>query len=229
MKLTDMCMLPVRPAAVWAALNDPRVLEAVLPGCESLHMVDERHFEAKVQARVGPVSATFHGAVELTDLEPPHAYTIIGHGNAGAAGFAKVNARVRLEAQGDATLLIYDADVEVGGKLMSVGARLIQSAAARQLEAFFDAFRAHIEQGAVGDSSVPYPALDGMAALPAASHDAAAVEQPRTTTTACADSRSGVGSSTTSTRRSAWTTYVATGVAAGVAGLVIGFVLGHGF
>lgn len=224
MKLTDMCMLPVRPDLVWAALNDPRVLKAVLPGCESLHMVDERHFEAKVQARVGPVSATFRGAVELTDLEPPHAYTIIGHGNAGAAGFAKVNARVRLEAQGDATLLIYDADVEVGGKLMSVGARLIQSAAARQLESFFDAFRAHIEQGAV-----PFPVLDGMAALPAASHDAAAIEQPRTTTTACVDSRSGVGSSITSTRRTAWATYVATGVAAGVAGLVIGFVLGHGF
>jgi len=112
---------------------------------------------------------------------------------------------------------------------MSVGARLIQSAAARQLEAFVDAFRAHIEQGAVGDSSVPCQALDGMAALPAASHDAAAVEQARTTTTACADSRSGAGSSTTSTSRTAWTTYVATGVAAGVAGLVIGFVLGHGF
>ncbi|WP_321909953.1 carbon monoxide dehydrogenase subunit G [Paraburkholderia sp. J11-2] len=229
MKLTDMCMLPARPDVVWAALNDPRILEAVLPGCESLHMVDERHFEAKVQARVGPVSATFRGAVELTDLEPPHAYTIIGRGNAGAAGFAKVDARVRLEAQGDATLLIYEADVEVGGKLMSVGARLIQSAAARQLESFFDAFRFHIEQGALRDSSVACAALDGAVAFRVASDVAAAVEQPRADTTAHPDSRIGVGSRTTGTRRTAWATYVATGVAAGVAGLVIGFVIGHGF
>ena len=148
MKLTDQCILPAPPEAVWRALNDPAVLQACLPGCKSLEKVDERHFESTVQIRVGPVAATFKGNVELSDLDPPRAYTIVGSGNAGAVGFAKVTARVRLEAQGEATALVYDADVEIGGKLMSVGSRLIQSAAGKNLDAFFGALKAYIEQNA---------------------------------------------------------------------------------
>jgi carbon monoxide dehydrogenase subunit G len=148
MKLTDQCILPAPPAAVWRALNDPVVLQACLPGCKSLEMLDDRHFESTVQIRVGPVAATFKGNVELSDLDPPRAYTIVGSGNAGAVGFAKVTARVRLEAQGEATALVYDADVEIGGKLMSVGSRLIQSAAGKNLDAFFGALKAYIEQNA---------------------------------------------------------------------------------
>ena len=120
MKLTDQCILPAPPEAVWRALNDPAVLQACLPGCKSLEKVDERHFESTVQIRVGPVAATFKGNVELSDLEPPRAYTIAGGGNAGAVGFAKVTARVQLEPQGEATVLVYDADVEIGGKLQIV-------------------------------------------------------------------------------------------------------------
>lgn len=150
MKLTDQCILPALPEAVWRALNDPVVLQACLPGCKSLEMLDDRHFESTVQIRVGPVAATFKGNVELSDLDPPKAYTIVGSGSAGAVGFAKVTARVHLEAQGDATALVYDADVEIGGKLMSVGSRLIQSAAGKNLEAFFGALKAHMEQNAAG-------------------------------------------------------------------------------
>ena len=84
MKLADQCILPARPEAVWRALNDPAVLEACLPGCKSLAMLDERHFESTVQIRVGPVAATFKSNVELSDLDPPRAYTIVGTGNAGA-------------------------------------------------------------------------------------------------------------------------------------------------
>src|ERR1700733_15753797 len=146
MKLTDQCILQVPPEEVWRALNDPVVLEACLPGCKSLTMLDDRHFESTVQIRVGPVAATFKSNVELSDLDPPRAYTIVGSGNAGAVGFAKVTARVQLEAQGETTVLAYDADVEIGGKLMSVGSRLIQSAAGKNLDAFFGALKAHIEK-----------------------------------------------------------------------------------
>ncbi|MFL9960093.1 carbon monoxide dehydrogenase subunit G [Paraburkholderia sediminicola] len=146
MKLADQCILPARPDTVWRALNDPAVLEACLPGCKSLSMLDERHFESTVQIRVGPVAATFKSNVELSDLDPPRAYTIVGTGNAGAVGFAKVTARVQLEPQGETTVLAYDADVEIGGKLMSVGSRLIQSAAGKNLDAFFGALKAHIEK-----------------------------------------------------------------------------------
>jgi hypothetical protein len=90
-----------------------------------------------VQIRVGPVAATFKSNVELSDLDPPRAYTIVGTGNAGAVGFAKVTARVQLEPEAETTVLAYDADVEIGGKLMSVGSRLIQSAAGKNLDACF--------------------------------------------------------------------------------------------
>jgi carbon monoxide dehydrogenase subunit G len=155
MKLVDQCVLPARPATVWRALNDPAVLEACLPGCKSLAMLDERHFEATVQIRVGPVAATFRSNVELSDLDPPRAYTIVGTGNAGAVGFARVTARVQLEAQAETTVLSYDADVEIGGKLMSVGSRLIQSAAGKNLEAFFGALKAHIEKEAAPATAIP--------------------------------------------------------------------------
>ncbi|WOD13605.1 CoxG family protein [Paraburkholderia kirstenboschensis] len=154
MKLADQCILPARPETVWRALNDPAVLEACLPGCESLARVDERHFESTVQIRVGPVAATFRSNVELSDLDPPRAYTIVGTGNAGAVGFAKVTARVQLEPQAETTVLAYDADVEIGGKLMSVGSRLIQSAAGKNLDAFFGALKAHIEMEAAPGHSM---------------------------------------------------------------------------
>src|SRR5882762_5776636 len=109
MKLANTCTLPARPEVVWAALNDPAVLQACLPGCKSLEMTDERHFESVIQIRVGPIAATFKSNVELSDLVPPKAYTIIGHGTAGPVGFAKISARVQLESQDDATLLQYDA------------------------------------------------------------------------------------------------------------------------
>src|ERR1700730_16387290 len=148
MKLTDQCILQAPAEEVWRALNDPVVLEACLPGCKSLTMLDDRHFESIVQIRVGPVAATFKSNVELSDLDPPRAYTIAGMGNAGAVGFAKITARVQLEPRADATVLAYDADVEIGGKLMSVGSRLIQSAAGKNLDAFFGALKAHIEKEA---------------------------------------------------------------------------------
>jgi carbon monoxide dehydrogenase subunit G len=155
MKLADQCILPARPETVWRALNDPAVLEACLPGCKSLAMLDERHFESTVQIRVGPVAATFKSNVELSDLDPPRAYTIVGTGNAGAVGFAKVTARVQLEPQAETTVLAYDADVEIGGKLMSVGSRLIQSAAGKNLDAFFGALKAHIEKQSAPANSMP--------------------------------------------------------------------------
>ncbi|MCX4145858.1 carbon monoxide dehydrogenase subunit G [Paraburkholderia madseniana] len=154
MKLADQCILPARPETVWRALNDPAVLEACLPGCKSLAMLDERHFESTVQIRVGPVAATFKSNVELSDLDPPRAYTIVGTGNAGAVGFAKVTARVQLELEAETTVLMYDADVEIGGKLMSVGSRLIQSAAGKNLDAFFGALKAHIEKEAAPADSM---------------------------------------------------------------------------
>jgi uncharacterized protein len=164
MKLEDSYALPARPEVVWAALNDPQVLSAALPGCKSLVMLDECHFESTIQVRVGPMAATFRGEVELADLAPPLSYTIIGRGNAGAIGFATLTARVTLEEQGDTTLLRYGADVEIGGKLMSVGARLIESVAAKNLQAFFSAFAKQLEETSAATAVEVAPFAENAAA-----------------------------------------------------------------
>lgn len=230
MKLADQYTLPAPPTVVWAALNDPAVLQATLPGCRSLEMRDERHFESTLQVRVGPAAATFRGQVELLDLEPPHAYTIVGQGNAGPAGFAKVTARVRLEALGDAsTALHYDADVEIGGKLMSVGARLIQSAAAKNLDAFFSAFRAHVEQSSAGDARSDFSGDESQAEnrpVIAVASGGRGTVQAEVSSPPAPDVTALLASGYSPSISRGWPAW-AVGVASGVIGLVVGLLGGH--
>ena len=128
---------------VWDALNDPEALKQAITGCEELERDGENAFTARVRAKVGPVSARFGGRVELQDLNPPHSYRIVGEGTGGAAGFAKGGAIVRLEADGpDATLLKYEVDASVGGKLAQIGSRLIDGAARKMADDFFTKFGA---------------------------------------------------------------------------------------
>ncbi len=127
---------------VWAALNDPDILRQAIPGCEDIEKVSDTEFAAKVKATVGPVSARFAGTVTLSDLDPPRAYTIAGEGKGGAAGFAKGGATVRLEDEGGATVLRYDAKAQVGGKLAQIGSRLIDATAKKMADDFFSSFAA---------------------------------------------------------------------------------------
>ena len=90
---------------VWAALNDPAVLKASIPGCQSLEKTSDTEMTATVQAKVGPVKATFNGHVTLSNIDPPNGYTIAGEGKGGVAGFAKGGADVKLSPDGDGTLL----------------------------------------------------------------------------------------------------------------------------
>ncbi len=126
--------------AVWAALNDPEVLKQAIPGCEEIDMVSDTEFAATVKAKVGPVSAKFTGNVILSDLDPPNGYTISGTGKGGPAGFAKGGAKVRLEADGAATILHYEVDAQVGGKLAQIGSRLIDVTAKKMAGDFFAKF-----------------------------------------------------------------------------------------
>lgn len=147
---------------VWAALNDPEVLKSAIPGCESLTGSPEEGFEATVKQKVGPVSATFNGKVQLSDIVPPTSYTISGEGKGGAAGFAKGGARVRLEDAEGGTLLTYEVTANVGGKIAQLGSRLIDGFAKKMADTFFDNFRAAVEppaemaeDDAAGDEKKP--------------------------------------------------------------------------
>jgi uncharacterized protein len=131
--------IPAAPERVWEALNDPEVLKACIPGCKSLDKTSDTSFASVVTSKVGPISATFSGTVTLSDLDPPRGYTISGQGQGGAAGFAKMSARVSLSEDGTDTLLKYEANAEVGGKLASVGSRLVQGVARKNADDFFAA------------------------------------------------------------------------------------------
>lgn len=126
--------------AVYAALNDVDVLRQCIPGCESIEKTSETEMNAKVTLRVGPVKASFAGKVTLSDLDPPNGYTISGEGSGGMAGFAKGGAKVSLEADGDATILHYTVNADIGGKLAQLGSRLIDGTAKKLAGDFFEKF-----------------------------------------------------------------------------------------
>ncbi len=136
---------------VWAALNDPEILKASIPGCESLEMSSPTQMSATVTLKIGPVKAKFNGEVELTNLNPPHSYTIVGEGKGGIAGFAKGGADVTLTGDGDATVLTYTAKADVGGKIAQLGSRLIDSTSKKLAGQFFTRFGEIVEGNGQGD------------------------------------------------------------------------------
>ncbi len=133
--------------AVWAALNDPAILKQCLPGCEQLDKTSDTSFSATIKAKVGPVSARFSGDVTLEDMDPPNGYRIVGEGKGGVAGFAKGGAKVSLTEDGASTILVYDAEAKVGGKLAQIGSRLIAGTARKLADEFFKKFAETVAPG----------------------------------------------------------------------------------
>ena len=125
---------------VFAALNDVTILQACIPGCESLEKTSDTEMKAKVRMRIGPVSASFSGKVTLSDIDPPNGYRISGEGQGGAAGFAKGGAVVTLREDAGETVLNYNVDAQVGGKIAQVGARLIDGTAKKLADEVFGKF-----------------------------------------------------------------------------------------
>jgi carbon monoxide dehydrogenase subunit G len=143
MEMTNTRLVPAPVDAVWQALNDPAALKACIPGCESLERTGEDEWQATLAAKVGPVSARFTGRMRMTDSTPPTGYTLKFEGQGGAAGFANGEARVTLAAAPqDQTTLTYVAKAQVGGKLAQIGSRLIDGAAAKLADEFFEKFGA---------------------------------------------------------------------------------------
>lgn len=125
---------------VWVALNDPAILRQCIPGCEELELASENEYIAKVTSKIGPVKAKFNAKVSLTELNPPQSYTLIGEGQGGVAGFAQGSASVELEEDQAETVLRYNADFKVGGKLAQIGSRLVSGAARKTVDVFFQNF-----------------------------------------------------------------------------------------
>jgi len=148
MELKGSRIIAADRATVWAALNDPAVLKACIPGCEELTGSPEDGFEATVKQKVGPVKATFKGGVTLSDVVPERSYRIAGEGKGGVAGFAKGAADVTLADVADGTELTYDVEAKVGGKLAQLGSRLIDGFARKMADQFFERFQERVEGAA---------------------------------------------------------------------------------
>ncbi len=134
---------------VWAALNDPAMLERCIPGCESLEKISDTELQAKVAAAIGPVRAKFDSRLTLENLNPPASYTLVGESKAGAAGFGRGTADVTLTENDGGTLLAYEADFKVGGKLAQVGSRLVLGATRKTADDFFGQFSRELDPGAI--------------------------------------------------------------------------------
>ena len=147
MIMTGEVELPASRDVIYAKLNDADVLKACIPGCEELNKLSNTEFQAIAVAKIGPVKARFKGKVHLTDLDPPNGYRISGEGDGGVAGFAKGGATVALTEKEGSTLLTYNVEAQIGGKLAQLGQRLVNGAAKKLADEFFTSFAAKVASG----------------------------------------------------------------------------------
>lgn len=164
MQMSDTRQIAAPPSEVYAALLDPQVLKACVPGATEVTGSVEDGYEATVVQKVGPVKATFKGEVTITDLVADQSMKIDGAGKGGAAGFAKGGADVRLAAKDGGTELSYDVEAKVGGKLAQLGSRIIDGFAKKMADQFFDNLQAALEgpaEDAGGDDAEEAPMKKG--------------------------------------------------------------------
>jgi carbon monoxide dehydrogenase subunit G len=140
-EMTGEQLIPASQQDTWKALNDPDVLKACVPGCESIAPVNDNEYQVQMTARIGPVSAKFRGRLSIFDVKAPHSYSLAFEGQGGAAGFAKGAAQVKLSPEGkEQTRLAYEVKANVGGKLAQIGSRLVDAAAKKVADEFFHNF-----------------------------------------------------------------------------------------
>jgi len=159
MDMTGERLIAAPRAKVWDALNDPEILKACIPGCESIEKISDHELKAAAAIKLGPIAARFTGKVLLSDLDPPNGYTISGEGQGGVAGFAKGGATVKLSDEEEGTKLAYVVNAQIGGKMAQLGARLIDSTAKQMAEAFFTKFSDIVAPPPVAAAESPYHGL----------------------------------------------------------------------
>lgn len=140
MKMTGQERIAAPRSRVWEALNDPEVLQQCIPGCQSLQKEGADKLRATVEIKIGPIGARFNSLVTLTDVQAPQSYTLIGEGQGGTVGSAKATIKVRLAEDGDATMLSYEVEAQVGGRLAQLGGPLIDATAKQLAAKFFKKF-----------------------------------------------------------------------------------------
>jgi carbon monoxide dehydrogenase subunit G len=159
MDMTGERRIPAPRQIVWDALNNVDVLKASIPGCDALEKTSDTTMTAKAGIKLGPISAKFSGNVTLSDIDAPNSYTISGEGQGGVAGFAKGGTKVALTDDADGTLLKYEVNAQVGGKIAQLGARLIDATAKQMADQFFTRFSDQVKamMPAPAEEAAPVP------------------------------------------------------------------------
>lgn len=174
MELNGEQLIPASQQRTWNSLNDPEVLKACIPGCETLERTEDGGFTATLALRIGPVSAKFKGKLTLSDVAPPNSYTMHFDGQGGMAGFGKGSAQVQLTPAEGGTRLGYAAKAQVGGKLAQVGSRLVDAAAGKITNDFFAAFNARVQaDAAAAGEALQTPSENGTGVAASAASSAA--------------------------------------------------------
>lgn len=162
MKLDGSYTFDAPRDVVWAALLDPDILARVMPGCEKLEQIGENEYKGLIKIKVGPVQGTFEGVVTLSDINPPGQYRMLVDGR-GAPGFMRGEGHVTLEPQGDSTVMHYAGEAQVGGRIASVGQRLLDSSAKALTRQSLDGLNKQI-QARLQTSTTPASATASQAA-----------------------------------------------------------------
>jgi len=152
MDIIGQQVIPASRDAVWKALNDPQVLKACLPGCESVEQTSPEEFRVAIKAVIGPLRARFQGVLKIAEAKPPESCVMHFEGQGGAVGFGKGSAQVTLRETPEGTELSYEAKAQVGGKLAQVGSRLIDSVVKKMADDFFKVFRLQLAPPAPVDA-----------------------------------------------------------------------------
>ncbi|NGY04052.1 CoxG family protein [Solimonas terrae] len=170
MKMSGEQRIAAQREQVWQALNDPDVLKRCIPGCQSLAKESDTRMVATVEIKIGPIGARFNGAVELADINAPDSYTLIMEGQAGTVGFVKSIVKVKLQDDGGNTLLTWDADAQVGGRLAQLGGPIMDATSKQLAARFFSQFAniiAPTRKAAVAGQPVTAGAAGGTVYAPA--------------------------------------------------------------
>ena len=139
MKLSGLYKLDANKKIVWEALNNPSILKQCIPGCDTFEKENDTSFKASATNQIGPMNATFSGEIKLSNIKENHSYTLSGEGHS-SVGFANGSADVKLDDENGKTILIYEVNINVGGKIAQLGSRLIDGVAKKMADYFFGRF-----------------------------------------------------------------------------------------
>jgi hypothetical protein len=146
MQMQGNRQLAVTAEQAWHALNDPNILKQCIPGCQSFELKSPDTYGVVAAIKVGPVSAKFTGTVTLSEIKPPHSYTLSFEAQGGVAGHGKGVSNVELIPNDEGVLLNYTVESQIGGKLAQLGQRLIDGAAKSMANDFFKRFDVALQE-----------------------------------------------------------------------------------